>query len=83
LDNLNIPCGFSSLTVRTMFGRKKEIVAINTEAKVTLKVGHDRNNNLIIKELSVKGDTVDEVINRTREMLDEFNEIKLDLKVGA
>ena len=51
-----------------MFGRKKEIVAINTDAKVTLKVGHDRNNNLIIKELSVKGDTIDEVIDKTREM---------------
>jgi len=66
-----------------MFGRKKEIVAINTDAKVTLKVGHDRNNNLIIKELSVKGDTIDEVITRTREMLDEFNTLKLDMKVSA
>tara|TARA_R110000824_G_scaffold312208_1_gene499298 strand:- start:225 stop:425 length:201 start_codon:yes stop_codon:yes gene_type:complete len=66
-----------------MFGRKKEIVALNVEPKVTLKIGHDRNSNLIIKELSVKGDSVDEVINRTREMLDEFNEMKLDMKVGA
>tara|TARA_R100001244_G_scaffold41890_1_gene37833 strand:+ start:254 stop:454 length:201 start_codon:yes stop_codon:yes gene_type:complete len=66
-----------------MFGRKKEIVALNVEPTVTLKIGHDRNSNLIIKELSVKGDSVDEVINRTREMLDEFNEMKLDMKVGA
>tara|TARA_R110000824_G_scaffold66807_1_gene173118 strand:- start:377 stop:592 length:216 start_codon:yes stop_codon:yes gene_type:complete len=64
--------------VRAMFGRKKEIVAINHEAKVTLKIGHDRYNNLIIKELSVKGDTIEEVISRTREMLDEFNTLKMD-----
>ena len=64
--------------------RTKEIVAIAQEAKVTLKIGHDRNSNLIIKELSVKGDSVDEVINRTREMLDEFNTLKMDvLVVGA
>lgn len=67
--------------VRAMFGRKKEIVAINQEAKVTLKIGHDRYNNLIIKELSVKGDTIEEVISRTREMLDEFNTLKMDSMV--
>ena len=72
-----------ALLVRAMFGRKKEIVAINTESKVTLKVGHDRYNNLIIKELSVKGDTIDEVIEKVRALLDEFNELKLDMKVGA
>jgi hypothetical protein len=67
--------------VRAMFGRKKEIVAISHEAKVTLKIGHDRYNNLIIKELSVKGDTIEEVISRTREMLDEFNTLKMDSMV--
>ena len=66
-----------------MFSRKKEIVAINSEAKVTLKVGHDRNGTLIIKELSVKGDTIDEVIDKTREMLSEFNMMAIDIKVGA
>jgi len=68
--------------VRTMFSRKKEIVAINTEAKVTLKTGHDRNGTLIIKELSVKGDTIEEVIERTREMLSEFNMMTIDMKVA-
>ena len=68
--------------VRTMFSRKKEIVAINSESKVTLKVGHDRNGTLIIKELAVKGDTIDEVIERTREMLSEFNMMTVDMKVA-
>jgi len=67
----------------TVFSRKKEIVAINSESKVTLKVGHDRNGTLIIKELSVKGDTIDEVIDKTREMLSEFNMMAIDMKVGA
>ncbi len=68
--------------VRTMFSRKKEIVALNNEASVTLKVGHDRNGTLIIKELSVKGETVEEVIERTREMLAEFNMMGIDMKVA-
>jgi predicted DNA-binding protein YlxM (UPF0122 family) len=63
--------------------RTKEIVAIAQESKVTLKIWHDRNMNLIIKELSVKGDSIDEVIDRTREMLDEFNTLKMDMKVGV
>tara|TARA_R100001163_G_scaffold25729_1_gene21060 strand:+ start:572 stop:769 length:198 start_codon:yes stop_codon:yes gene_type:complete len=65
-----------------MFSRKKEIVALNNEARVTLKVGHDRNGTLIIKELSVRGDTIDEVIDRTREMLAEFNMMTIDMKVA-
>tara|TARA_R100000664_G_scaffold28798_1_gene40284 strand:+ start:186 stop:383 length:198 start_codon:yes stop_codon:yes gene_type:complete len=65
-----------------MFSRKKEIVALNNEASVTLKVGHDRNGTLIIKELSVKGETVEEVIERTREMLAEFNMMGIDMKVA-
>tara|TARA_R110002020_G_scaffold31469_3_gene98046 strand:- start:963 stop:1160 length:198 start_codon:yes stop_codon:yes gene_type:complete len=65
-----------------MFSRKKEIVAVNSESKVTLKVGHDRNGTLIIKELSVKGESIDEVINLTREMLDEFNLMTVDMKVA-
>ncbi len=68
--------------MRTMFSRKKEIVALNSEASVTLKVGHDRNGTLIIKELSVKGETVEEVIERTREMLAEFNMMGIDMKVA-
>ena len=63
--------------------RTKEIMAIAQESKVSLKIGHDRNMNLIIKELSVKGDSIDEVIDRTREMLDEFNTLKMDMKVGV
>lgn len=68
--------------MRAMFSRKKEIVAISKEAKVTLKVGHDRNGTLIIKELAVRGDTIDEVIDRTREMLSEFNMMTIDMKVS-
>ena len=63
--------------------RTKEIMAIAQESKVTLKIGHDTNMNLIIKELSVKGDSIDVVIDRTREMLDEFNTLKMDMKVGV
>ena len=39
-----------------MFGRKT--IAIGNEPKMTLKVGHDRYNNLIIKELRNKGSLV-------------------------
>ena len=43
---------------------------------MTLKVGHDRYNNLIIKELRVSGDSIDEVISQLKESLNEFNQLK-------
>jgi hypothetical protein len=57
-----------------MFGRKT--VAINVDPKYTLKVGHDRYNNLIIKELRVSGDNLDDIISQVQEALSRFNEIK-------
>tara|TARA_B100000214_G_scaffold339676_1_gene285623 strand:+ start:7871 stop:8131 length:261 start_codon:yes stop_codon:yes gene_type:complete len=57
-----------------MFGRKT--IAIGNEPKMTLKVGHDRYNNLIIKELRVSGDSIDEVISQLKQSLEEFNQMK-------
>ena len=64
-----------------MFFRNK-IVALNDESKFTLKTGHDRNGILIIKELSVKANNVDELIEKTKEALSEFNQMKFDLIKG-
>ena len=61
-----------------MFSRKRTI-ALNVEARYTLKIGHDRYNNLIIKELSVKADNVQELIETTKEALQEFNEMKTEM----
>ena len=57
-----------------MFRRKT--IAIGNEPRMTLKVGHDRYNNLIIKELRVSGDSIDEVISQLKESLNEFNQLK-------
>ena len=64
-----------------MFFRNKTI-ALNDEAKFTLKIGHDRNGILIIKELSVKANNVDELIEKTKETLEEFNRMKLEVIKG-
>lgn len=64
-----------------MFFRNK-IVALNDESKFTLKIGHDRNGILIIKELSVKANNVDELIEKTKEALSEFNQMKFDVIKG-
>tara|TARA_R110000824_G_scaffold363530_1_gene551522 strand:- start:810 stop:1004 length:195 start_codon:yes stop_codon:yes gene_type:complete len=57
-----------------MFGRKT--IAIGNDPKFSLKVGHDRYNNLIIKELRVSGDNLDDVISQMQEALEKFNEMK-------
>jgi hypothetical protein len=62
------------------FGRKQ--IMMNSESKFTLKVGHDRYNNLIIKELSVKADSVDELIEKTKAALEEFNAMKTEQMLG-
>ena len=64
-----------------MFFRNKQVV-MNSESKFTLKVGHDRNGILIIKELSVKADSVDELIEKTQRALAEFNQMKFDMIKG-
>ena len=64
-----------------MFFRNKHIT-MNSESKFTLKVGPDRNGILIIKELSVKADSVDELIEKTQEALAEFNQMKFDMIKG-
>jgi len=64
-----------------MFFRNKQVV-MNSESKFTLKVGHDRNGILIIKELSVKADSVDELIEKTQSALAEFNQMKFDMIKG-
>ena len=69
------------MKARKMFFRNK-IIALNDEAKFTLKIGHDRNGILIIKELSVKANNVDELIEKTKAALSEFNQMKFDLIKG-
>jgi hypothetical protein len=64
-----------------MFGRKT--IAIGNEPKMSLKVGHDRYNNLIIKELRVSGDSIDEVISQLKETLNEFNSLKGEMAIDA
>ena len=64
-----------------MFGRKT--VAIGNEPKMSLKVGHDIYNNLIIKELRVSGDSIDEVISQLKETLNEFNSLKGEMAIDA
>ena len=64
-----------------MFGRKT--VAIGNEPKMSLKVGHDRYNNLIIIELRVSGDSIDEVISQLKETLNEFNSLKGEMAIDA
>ena len=64
-----------------MFFSNKQVV-MNSESKFTLKVGHDRNGILIIKELSVKADSVDELIEKTQRALAEYNQMKFDMIKG-
>ena len=64
-----------------MFRRNRQIM-MHSESKFTLKVGHDRYNNLIIKELSVKANSVDELIAKTKEALEEFNALKTEQMLG-
>tara|TARA_R110000824_G_scaffold172834_2_gene350822 strand:+ start:2886 stop:3080 length:195 start_codon:yes stop_codon:yes gene_type:complete len=64
-----------------MFRRKT--IAIGNEPKMTIKVGHDRYNNLIIKELRVSGDSIEEVISQLKESLNEFNQLKGEMKLEA
>tara|TARA_R110002020_G_scaffold261324_3_gene475654 strand:+ start:491 stop:688 length:198 start_codon:yes stop_codon:yes gene_type:complete len=64
-----------------MFFRNRQVM-MNSESKFTLKVGHDRYNNLIIKELSVKANSVDELIEKTKAALEEFNALKAEQMLG-
>jgi len=61
-----------------MFWKKEEI----QEKKYSLKVGHDRNNILIIKGLSIKADTIEELMELTQEALEEFDKMKLRVEIG-
>ncbi len=61
-----------------MFWKKEEI----QEKKYSLKVGHDRNGILIVKELSIKSNTIEELMELTQEALEEFDEMKLRIEIG-
>tara|TARA_R110000824_G_scaffold226017_3_gene413692 strand:- start:194 stop:391 length:198 start_codon:yes stop_codon:yes gene_type:complete len=60
----------------------RRITALNVESKFTLKIGHDRNMNLIIKELSVKADNVDDLILQVKDALEQFNDMKVEQMLG-
>jgi len=64
-----------------MFGRKT--VAIGNDPKYSLKVGHDRYGNLIIKELKVTGDNLDEVISQLKVALEQFSQLKGEMAIEA
>ncbi len=61
-----------------MFRRK----VISDEPKYSLKVGHDRYNNLIIKELKVSGNDLEIVIEQVKEALAQFNQMKVEKVLG-
>jgi hypothetical protein len=64
-----------------MFGWRK--VAINSEAKYTLKVGHDRNGRLIIKELRVSGDNLEDVIAQVKLGIEQFEQMQVEKVLGV
>jgi hypothetical protein len=57
---------------------RRRTIAIGVEPRYTIKVGHDRYGNLIIKELRVSGDNLDDVIDTLKNALNQFNEIKVE-----
>ena len=60
-----------------MFKRK----IIEKEPTYKIKVGHDRYGVLIIKELAVRGNDLDEVIEALRQALDDFKGIRGEQKL--
>jgi hypothetical protein len=48
------------------------------EYPVSIKVGHDRYQNLIIKELKIAGDDINEVFRLLTQALTQFEAKKLD-----
>ena len=60
-----------------LFSRKNSIEeAVSQEDRFVVKVGHNRNNELIIKELKVAGDNLDEVIAMLSEALQELSLVR-------
>ena len=66
------------LLVEVMFRRK----VLNDEPKYVLKVGHDRYNKLIIKELKVSGDNLEEVIEQVKEGISQFTQMTVEKVLG-
>ena len=51
----------------------------NAEQRFVIEVGHNRNNELIIKKLRVSGDDIDKVIADLQLALQEFNLVNASL----
>jgi hypothetical protein len=54
---------------------------IEREPTYKIKVGHDRYGILIIKELAVRGNDLDEVIEALRQALDDFKALRGEQKL--
>ena len=54
---------------------------IEREPTYKIKVGHDRYGILIIKELAVRGNDLDEVIDALRQALDDFKALRGEQKL--
>jgi hypothetical protein len=58
-----------------MWGKRKssiETTIENQEQRFVIEVGHNRNNELIIKKMRVSGDNLDEVISDLQLALQDF-----------
>ena len=51
----------------------------NAEQRFVIEVGHNRNNELIIKKMRVSGDDIDKVIADLQLALQEFNIVNASL----
>ena len=60
------------------FNRKNTIeeMATNQEQRFVIEVGHNRNNELIIKKLRVSGDELETCISDLQLALQDFNVLK-------
>lgn len=61
------------------FNRKTSAeVAIQNEQRFVIEVGHNRNNELIIKKMRVSGDNLEECIADLQLALQDFNILKAE-----
>mgnify|MGYP003153413690 FL=1 len=61
------------------FNRKTSAeVAIQNEQRFVIEVGHNRNNELIIKKMRVSGDNLEDCIADLQLALQDFNILKAE-----
>ena len=61
------------------FNRKTSAeIAIQNEQRFVIEVGHNRNNELIIKKMRVSGDNLEDCIADLQLALQDFNILKAE-----